>query len=256
MESEPKGVIAPLGAQSHHIPMTPNEMIETLLRDGPEAADGKIANDLLSEFWRGYPIENLRRLFAPAARGAAAFLVSELGEKARPLIGEIVGLVDADNPRIRGDAILALSMCTTWEDGWAVGKVITALDDPHDGVRRTTVDALRYMESRTLEAGFRYLQDERPNSAYARFKSDFLILERRPSEAAATLKRLLTADDTTTRLFGAAMAVRPRKFIDVAFVALGEASSDPEIRKTVRDAKEHSLPPWVIWTDSGLLQTD
>ncbi|MBC7767171.1 MAG: hypothetical protein H7124_00100 [Phycisphaerales bacterium] len=236
--------------------MTPDEMIDALLRNGPEAADGKIANDLLSEFWRGYPIENLRRLFVPPARGDAAFLVSELGEKARPLISEIAELVSDERPRIRGDAIRALSMCTTWEDGWAVGKIVMALGDPHDGVRRTATDALRYMESETLQAGFEYLHENLPNSAYARFKSAFLMLERRPEQAAVTLQRLLTADDAITRSFGAAMAVRPRRFIDAPFVALAEASSDPEIRKIAREAKEHSLPPWAIWTDSRLTKSD
>ena len=236
--------------------MTPDEMIEALLRDRPEAADGRIVNDLLSEFWRGYPIENLRRLFVPPARGDAAFLVSELGEKARPLIREIAELVSDERPRIRGDAISALSMCTTWEDGWAVSKIVMALGDPHDGVRRMATGALRYMESKTLQAGFEYLHEKQPNSAYARFKNAFLMLERRPGQAAATLQRLLTADDTITRLFGAAMAVRPRRFIDAAFVALAEASSDPEISTIAREAKEHALPPWAIWTDSRLIKID
>lgn len=236
--------------------MTPDEMIEALLRDGPEAADGKIANDLLSEFWRGYPIENLRRLFVSSARGDAAFLVSELGEKARPLIREIAELVDDERPRIRGDAISALSMCTTWEDGWAVSKIVMALDDPHDGVRRTATNALRYMESSTLQAGFEYLHEKMPNSAYARFKNAFMMLERRPERAAATLQRLLAANDRITRSFGAAMAVRPRLFIDAAFVALAEASSDLEVRKTALEAREHALPPWSIWTDSRLVKVE
>lgn len=228
--------------------MTPDEMIELLLAASDN--DGKVANELLSEFWRGYPIENLRRLFVPAASGDAAFIVSELGEKARPLIKEIASLVDHERPRIRGDAISALSMCTTWEDDWAVAKVVMGLSDEHSGVRWTASNALRYMDSKTLRAGFEHLHRDQPSSVYARFKGAFLALERRPKTAIATLQHLLSDEDAVARRFGAAMAARPRLFIDRAFIALAEASSDPDVVKTVREASESPLPPWALWADS------
>lgn len=230
--------------------MTPDEMIELLLDPQSDAMDGRVVNDLLREFGRGYPIENLRKLFVPTAFGGAAFIVSELGQKARPLIKEIALLLEQKAPRVRGDAISALSMCTTWEDGWAVAKVVTGLGDQHEGVRWTTSRALRYMESKTLEAGLEYLKREQPNSVYAQFRNAFLALERRPGGATATLQKLLMHDDEIARRFGVAMAVRPRLFIDRAFVALAESSPDPEVAQIARDAIETQLPPWAIWTDS------
>jgi len=115
--------------------MTPDEMVEKLLDPSSDTNDGVLVNDLLGEFWRGYPIENLRRLFVPASIGDAAFLVSELGQKVRQLLREVAGLLEHESAGIRGDAISALSQCTTWEDGWAVAKIVRALSDPHDGVR-------------------------------------------------------------------------------------------------------------------------
>src|SRR5262249_39724641 len=68
--------------------MTPDEMIQRLLSNADPDELGRLANDLLGEFGRGYPIENLGRIF-PADKGLAAFLATELGARARPFIREI-----------------------------------------------------------------------------------------------------------------------------------------------------------------------
>ncbi len=224
--------------------MTPDEMVEKLLDPSFDTNDGDLVNDLLGEFWRGYPIENLRRLLVPATIGDAAFLVSELGQKVRPLVREVADLLEHESARIRFDAISALSQCTTWEDGWAVAKIVRALGDPHDGVRWMACKALRYMESSQLHAGLDYLHSHEPASVFATFKNAFLAIERRPKKAAATFEKLLGSDEPIARRFGAAMVVRPRLFIDPAFVALAASVEDAEVAKLVGDATEAPLPPW------------
>lgn len=230
--------------------MTPDEMIERLLDPSSDTGDGVLVNDLLGEFWGGYPIENLRRLLVPDNIGDAAFLVSELGQKVRPLVREVAELLGHDSARIRFDAISALSQCTTWEDGWAIAKIIRALGDPHDGVRWMACKALRYMESSQLHAGLEYLHSHEPNSVFASFKNSFLAIERRPKKASGPLERLLHNDDPIARRFGAAMAVRPRLFIDPAFVALAASLEDAEVAKLIGDAREAPLPPWAEWDES------
>jgi len=224
--------------------MTPDEMIETLLDPSSGADDGVLVNDLLSAFWRGYPIENLRKLFVPATLGDAAFLVSELGQKVRPLLHEVAGLMESDSAGLRFDAISALAQCTTWEDGWAVAKIVRALDDPHEGVRWMACGALRYMESSQIHAGLEHLRSHEPNSVFAGFRNAFIAIERRPDIAAARLERLLKSDDPIARRFGAAMAVRPRLFIDHAFVGLAATVEDAEVSKLIGEAIERPLPPW------------
>jgi HEAT repeat protein len=246
---DPKRSLPFLAGLGESAQMTPNDMIECLLDSRSDARDG-VANELLAEFSRGYPIQNLRRLFVPSAIGSAAFIVSELGQKARPLIKEIVELLNDKTPRVRGDAISALSQCATWDDGWAVAKIIMGLGDGHDGVRWMASRALRYMDSDQLLAGLEHLYAEQPNSVYADFKNAFLALERRPKTATATLKRLLGHEDIIARRFGAAMAARPRLCMDRAFIALAEAARDPEVVEIVREAAEAPLPPWAIWVDT------
>lgn len=227
--------------------MTPDEMVEKLLDPSSDTDDGVLVNDLLGEFWRGYPIENLRRLLVPATIGDAAFLVSELGQKVRPLIREVADLLEDDSARIRFDAISALSQCTTWEDGWAVAKIVRALGDPHEGVRWMACKALRYMESSQLHSGLEYLHSHDPASVFASFRNAFLAIERRPKKATATFEKLLSSDEPIARRFGAAMLVRPRLFIDPAFVALAAPIEDSEVAKLVGDATESPLPPWAEW---------
>ncbi len=228
--------------------MTPDEMIKRLLDPNCDTNSGVIANDLLSAFWRDYPIENLRKLFVPATIGIAAFLVSEIGERVRPLLKEIAELMENKTPRVRGDAISAISLCTTWEDGWAIALIVKAIGDPHEGVRWMACDALRYMERSQVMAGLKFLHTNESASIFGMFKNVFTTLEHRPERAATTLEKLLTHEDPIARRFGAAIAVRPRLFIDPAFVAITAATTDAEVKKIVRRAIEMPLPVGTVWT--------
>lgn len=231
--------------------MTPDVMIERLLDPSFDTDDGVIANDLLAAFWRDYPIENLRRLFVPTTLDAAAFLASELGQKVRPLLREVAELLEDGTPRVRSDAISAISQCTTWEDGWAIAKIVRTLGDPHEGVRWMACKPLRYMERSQVLAGLEYLNSSEPASIFASFEDAFLALERRPGRATATLEKLLTHEDPIARRFGAAMAVRPRLFIDPARVAITATTKDVEVLELVREATETPLPPWAVWTEAN-----
>jgi hypothetical protein len=227
--------------------MTPDEMIERLLDPSFDTDDGALVNDLLREFWRGYPIENLRRLFVPSTLGDAAFLASELGQKVRPFLREIADMLEQDSAGIRFDANDAISECTTWEDGWAVAEIVRSLGDPHDGVRWMASKALRYMDSSQLLAGLEHLRSHEPLSVYAGFRNAFLTIEHYPRKAKASLERLLKSEDPIARRFGAAMAVRPRLFIDPVFVALATSVGDEEVTRLVVEATKSPLPPWAEW---------
>jgi len=228
--------------------MTPDEMIARLQDPLVDTSDGKIANDLLDAFYDGYPIENLKVLMIPSAMGHASFIASELGRMVRPLLKEIVGMVSHDRPRVRGDAIDALSQCTTWEDGWAIAEIIKALGDPHAGVLQTAFDALRSIESSKVHAGLEHLAITCPDDILANLQHDFLAIERRMPWAAATLERLMHHEDMVLRNFGAAMVVRPQLCIDPARVALAEDSPHTGISDLISGALGMPLPPGTIWT--------
>jgi len=146
---------------------------------------------------------------------------------------------------VRGDVIDALARCVTWADARLASLIVRGLDDPHEFVRWTAGNALRFVESQSIEAGLRYLKETDPESVYAGFRNAFLVIERRPERADATLRRLLCDADPVARRFGAAMCLRPRLVIDAERVALAEASSDPEILALLKKATP--LPFWATW---------
>lgn len=234
--------------------MTPDEMIDRLLDPLCDTGDGEVANELLSAFWNGYPLENLRRLLVPATIGSAAFIAAELGQKIRPLLKEVAALTAHESVRVRMDAIIAISHCATWEDGWAVAKIVAALGDSHERVRWMASSAVRYIESSPLTAGLKYLHSKDPDSVLGSLNRAFVTIERHRKSAGAALEQLLRHDDPIARRFGAAVAVRPRLFIDPAFVALAASVGDEEILKVVREATELPLPPWADWAAAVDLQ--
>jgi len=65
------------------------------------------------------------------------------------------------------------------------------------------------------------------------------------------LGEIADSRDPVARLFGAAMAVRPRLFIDPAFVAIAATIKDAEVLKLVRDATDAALPPWAVCMGSS-----
>lgn len=79
------------------------------------------------------------------------------------------------------------------------------------------------------------------------FRNAFLTIKQRPKSAAASLQKLLKGGDPISRRFGAAMVVRPRLFIDPAFVDLAAAIEDAEVVTLLGNAIERPLPPWADW---------
>jgi hypothetical protein len=113
--------------------MSAESMMAQVLNPDYEDLNGRLSNDLLDEFCRGFPVENLKLLIDSnllGARGTAAFIATELGLKASPLLKDIAKLLDMPTPRARYDALETLWKCSTYRDGWAIGAVLRCLDDP------------------------------------------------------------------------------------------------------------------------------
>jgi hypothetical protein len=213
--------------------------------------DGKISNDLLTEFSRGYPIENLKRLIYSellSARGTAAFISTELGVRAAPVLRDIASLLEMPTPRARYDALESLWMCATFKDGWAIGAVLQCLDDPWPGVRWGAINAVRIADRRALLAGCKYLKTKYPESVYSKFGSAFLRIERGKIEV---LESLLAHEDSITRRFAVGLAARPRLVVDEARLLMASGSSNEEISELACQLKDNILPPWATLS-SGL----
>ena len=230
--------------------MTAEEMMAQVLNPDYEELDGRLSNDLLSAFHGGYPIENLKLLINSDllnARGTAAFIATELGLKAAPLLEDIASLLEMPTARARYDALEALWKCSTFKDGWAIGAVLRCLEDPWPSVRAGAIDAIRLADRKVLLAGFKYLKTEYPTTIYTEFGSAFLRAERGKIEV---LESLIDHEDPIARRFGVGLATRPRLVVDEARLQTAMKSSDEEISEFATSAKSHVLPPWATLTSS------
>src|SRR6266850_734193 len=95
--------------------------------------DGVIANDLLSEFQEGYPLENLLQLLTSHEEAVAVsgmWIASELGAKARPLFTEIIERLSHPSSDVRFFALDCLVSCAGPDDKDAVNRGLDLIDDP------------------------------------------------------------------------------------------------------------------------------
>lgn len=215
--------------------MTPDEMIVKLI-DPDFEDDSGLANQLLSQVYRGYPVENLKRLLTtPGGVGAFGFIVYELGQKARPLLREIAALLDNERVSARWEAIEALRACVTWQDAAEIAALISKIDDENSAVRLQAMSAIARLSYDNVRAGLDFMKSANPDGVFARLRNAFVAIElRREPER---LARLLADADPVVRRFGAVLAMRP-KLPDPKLAVVAVASHDPEVMEFVKSATE------------------
>ncbi|WP_219466355.1 hypothetical protein [Nonomuraea rhizosphaerae] len=180
------------------------ERIRAHSSDG--AVVGPAANDLLSELFAGYPVENLARLLRSgddAAVRTGAWLLSELGDLAAPMLGEVPALLVHPLPQVRFFAIDVVPSGGDARHGPAVARVLSLSADPEPGVRWKVLGYLADATAGQLAAGASYLEEGRVKELttwLARLEDDGPD----PREVLARLDD----PDPTTRLFAAAAAAR------------------------------------------------
>jgi hypothetical protein len=132
---------------------------------------GVVANDLLGEYHRGYPLENLRPLLShenASVVRAGAFIASELGLKGRPLLGDISHLLRHTDPRVRSDVIDCVLLWAGRSNATELASAVGLLGDPHPGVRWKAMEFLSRASLEQLEAALSSLEASEPNSVNVR----------------------------------------------------------------------------------------
>jgi hypothetical protein len=222
--------------------MTPQEIIGTLL-DPSYEDDGRLIWDAYGEFYRGFPVENLKPLLTSSldivlSRGV--FLANELGWRVSALAPELAQLMDHSNSGIRFDAIGALTYCTTSDDGEILGKLLQHVEDPDKGVRWRMTQFIRVARRPQLRAAIRYAALQRPNTIYTEieetFRGSFVV-------TAEHLQKMIEHPHEGVRLFATGIALRPRKIIDEKFAEIVLEAGDPELSGLVSQAfRMHAIP--------------
>lgn len=189
--------------------------------------DGALANELLSEFFSGHPIEDLKPLLASSDERVvktAAWLASELGEKASRIIDSITPLLHSPSKQARFFAIDAVLVCATQQQAAAIADAIALLVDAEPAVRWKAAGFVAKASLGQLAAsvGYQEIPELSTMTAWA------IRLDATVTEDMSDVLRKLTDDRPSIRLFAAAAAAR---LIAVAPELLQQAaaSQDAEV---------------------------
>ncbi len=212
-----------------------DELIDRLRAGGNDSS----ANDLLTEVFRGHPVKSLRRLLhsdEETAVKAGAWILSELGVRAAPMMADIVALLGHPLRYVRFFALDAVLASATAEDGAAVASAIGLINDPDDAVRWKALTFLAWASADQLAASVAHLRPP------LRGLTEWLA---RASSGAATGRDVLTAlddPDRLARVFAAAAAVRLARR-DRGLLERAAASADQEVSTFAREQLESGRLP-------------
>ena len=171
---------------------------------------GVLANELLREFHLGYPLADLETLLKNNDQdvvATAAWITSELGERCRPLLVDVLPLLAHPMPRIR---FLALD-CLFWalpKDGCYIARAIGLLDDPETSIRRKVLNVLFHFSRQQLEAAYHCVGEHGLNASMSGGLSWLLSGD---ALDPVEVNRALASPDPLFRRFGAAAAARIHK---------------------------------------------
>ena len=211
------------------------DLIERLLAD-PHGSDvGRIANDLLSAFSSGHPLDDLRPLLHHPDRRvlrSGVFILSELAIRGRPLRDELPRLLAHPSSYVRIEAVES-AMCAAVgspDDGPILAATYALATDPHRIVRNVTQHALTRGSDEQFRAALAHL--ERTDAADPREAAQAAALRwllGPPARDAAQVIGWLDDGDPLHRLYALAAASRlaaeDRSPLDAAL-----ASPDPDLR--------------------------
>jgi hypothetical protein len=108
------------------------------LRQVLRSGDDEDAHRLLQAFFAGYPVENLRPLLDSSDERVAksgAWIASELGLKAAPLVDAFFALLEHRSRYVRFFVLDAVLVCATELDSALVARGVQLLRDSDDAVR-------------------------------------------------------------------------------------------------------------------------
>jgi hypothetical protein len=217
---------------------TGDELIERIrAHSTDDAVVGPAANDLLDELYRGYPVENLRVLLQgdePSAR-TGAWLLSELGERAAPLLDDVAVLLAHRHRNVRFFAVDVVLENAGGDDGPLIARTINLITDPESAVRWKVLGFLADATTEQLMAGAAHLPPGRL-ADLARWLIGYDTGEPDRAEVAAGL----SAPDPLTRLFAVAVAARLAEE-DTALLEQAAAAADEEVRTFARERLEDAV---------------
>ncbi len=206
-----------------------DELVRQLLTGSDDAA----AADLATEIWRGFPAVDILPLLrgSDIAAGAGAWVLSEIGELADPLLREVPALLQhsARNARFFALDVALVRGATNPE---IMIAALGLLRDRDEAVRWKALGFLARASTDQLRAG-----SPGPHDPELAEQLTWLLgLDRATDPSAQIMERLLEPNPLA-RLVAAGAAAR-RAPIDLTPLEQAITSSDPDVATFASDVRE------------------
>ncbi|MEV4393498.1 hypothetical protein [Nonomuraea sp. NPDC049607] len=201
-------------------------MARILARPIDDEALGQAANDLLDELFGGYPVENLRILLRSGDDDAVqtgAWLLSELGEQAAPLLDEVPRLLAHPRHQVCFHAVEFVLLAADERHADLIAQTLTLSRASDTSIRWKLLNFLAAASTEQLMAGLSRLADPE----VGRLTAGLIASDTEdpdPGEVVAALE----GDDPMARLFAAAIATRMAED-DAALLRLAARVGDEEV---------------------------
>ncbi len=110
---------------------------------------------LIELLFLGYPLARLQPLLESSDRGLVAdglYILSEMGQRGRPLLGAAVACLNHEYADARYYALDIVLSCSEAADGGGVAKALALVEDNTDRVRAKTIDLMAKKGASILDA--------------------------------------------------------------------------------------------------------
>lgn len=176
-------------------------LLARVLEDGDDAS----ANELLDEFFAGYPVERLRLLLGSNvdhAVRAGAWIASELGSRIEPLIDDVAKLLHHGSRYVRFFALDSILMGAGPTSAAPLAAAVGLVEDSDPAVRWKAMGFLTNASREQLAASARHLGRSRLGDSVR------WLLQSVASRNSQAIESSLQGKAVVPRLFAAVAAAR------------------------------------------------
>ncbi|MFH0899441.1 MAG: hypothetical protein V2A73_02305 [Pseudomonadota bacterium] len=175
----------------------------TELIDNPRLFDERgRAYQLLQEYYSGLSIETLRPLLRSQdvwIQRSASFIAAELGEQSRPLLEDVLPLMNSNDLHIQNYAMEVLTICCDGERAECFAHVAEKLASEDEGIRLQAIDLVANARRQQLEAALRFFARHHNRQDHARGLRGLLAAEGQDRRVSASM---LNDPDPLVRAYG------------------------------------------------------
>lgn len=206
----------------------PDQLLQKVLQE-PQSDD---VTALLKAFFHGYPVERLRKLLDSQDASvveAGAFILSELGARACPLLADTVALLAHPSFRTRSMALDCVLVCATSQHGSIIADAERRIRDQDEVVRYFAINFLSRCSEEQLRAACESLEDEDLKTQVS-----WLLAVTECEDYEHEVRERLLSADSESRRFGVVAAIRVYSK-KPSLLELAATNSDAEVREAAAD---------------------